>query len=70
MEQLAMTNMMINLKLAEQRQAELAAQTGAQPNLPARQIVRPGLFRSFLKRLAFPRRTRPVQPTVNRMVRG
>jgi hypothetical protein len=70
MELSAMTNMMINLKLAEQRQIELATEAAAQRQQPKNAIVRLGLIRSIRIRLAMPRRSRPVQPAVNRMVRS
>jgi hypothetical protein len=69
MERPAMTNMMINLKLAEQRQAELAALAEAHRNQESNPIARPEVPRAFWKRFA-PRRPRTVQLVVSRLARG
>jgi hypothetical protein len=64
MERPAMTNMMINIELAEQRQAELAALAESHRNQESNPNVRPELTRAFWKRFA-PRRSRSVQPVVS-----
>jgi hypothetical protein len=70
MELAPMTNMMINLELAEQKQADLAARAISRCNQKPEWVVRPSLIHAIWKRLPSQRRTRVVQPVVSRLIHG